>query len=369
MVLSNPQPGDAGDDDLRRLAGNCYLALRTGDGRYLTPPPTSDTLLRTGLAGLYSNLCARLGIQASHQHIVAGMQLAVVNMRRWQSLTDVLGLLKAEGIEPVLFKGGVLHARWPELRDMRAMADYDLIVPQAQVDRLRSILSAQGFETLPAASRLTQRLCKGWMVWKGSDLDYQNIDIHARVTEPPVCDSLTRSILATRERAEGIRIPDIEDCVCMIALHVVRSGMHRPLREYIDLLWYVDGMDDVAWQSLRKRAAIHQLVPALFLSLRQARFCLALDVLAPDRSASLVARTVDLEQDLSKLRLRLLDWLAAPGYPLRPIETRDRPAFRRSLILGAGTSSLWRVTAAFLLYGASRLLDRLSGSRQPAAAD
>ena len=151
----------------------------------------------------------------------------------------------------------------------------------------------------------------------------------------------------------------------MIALHVVRSGMHRPLREYIDLLWYVDGMDDVAWQSVRSRAARHHLLPGLFLSLRQARFCLALDDLAPERAAVLEERTRQLQRDLSKLRLRFLDWLAPADYPLRPIEARDRPAFRRSLILGAGTSSLWRVTAAFLLYGTSRLIDRLSGSKLP----
>jgi len=38
--------------------------------------------------------------------------------------------------------------------------------------------------------------------------------------------------------------------------------------------------------------------------------------------------------------------------------------FRRSLILGAGTGSTWRVAAAFLLYGASRLGDAVAGAPQ-----
>ena len=355
--MTCPHGVDTADDAVRQLAGRCYIALRTSNAGVLSPAPTSEILVRSELAGLYANLCAKLGVKASPHHIVAGMQLSVVNLRRWQSLRGLLASLKAEGIEPVLFKGGVLHARWPELRDLRAMADYDLIVPQAQVGRLRSILAAQGFETLPAASRLTQRLCKGWMVWKGSGVDHQNLDIHARVTEPPVCDSLTRSILATRQRAEGIRVPDVEDCVCMIALHIVRSGMARPLREYIDLLWYVDGLDEDAWQRIRGRAQEHALLPALFLSLRQAVYCLDLERLDPPRAAALTARVLALQAELGALRLRALDWLAPPDYPLHPIESRNRPLFRRSLILGTGTSSTWRVAAAFLLYGAARAVD------------
>ena len=53
----------------------------------------------------------------------------------------------------------------------------------------------------------------------------------------------------------------------------------------------------------------------------------------------------------------MIDWLAPPDYPLHPVTSRDRPMFRRSLILGTGTSSAWRVAAAFMLYGASRLGD------------
>ena len=151
----------------------------------------------------------------------------------------------------------------------------------------------------------------------------------------------------------------------MIALHVVRSGMHRPLREYIDLLWYVDELGDAGWQSLRAGAKRHRLLPALFLSLRQARHCLALDELAPDRAASLGARIAQLESDVGSLRRRAIDWLAPPDYPLHPVTSRDRPMFRRSLILGTGTGSAWRVAAAFVLYGASRVGDGLSGAQKP----
>lgn len=334
--------------------------MRTGNSRYLAKPTSTEALSLGGLTGTYANLCLRFGLEVEREAALEGMRLAAANKRRWEALTTLLTALASEGVEPVLFKGGAMHARWPAMRDVRALFDYDLIVPQRQATKLRALLAAQGFETAATGSRLTQRLSKGWMVWKGSGLGYQNLDIHSRVTEPPVCSSLTRSILATRERADGIRVPDIEDCVCMIALHIVRSGMYRPLREYIDLLWYVDGMDASQWNSLCVRARRHHLIPALFLSLRQARFCLALEELAPQRAASLSTRIAELERTLGHTRRRMLDWLAPSAYPLDPIATRNRPLFRRSFILGAGTNSAWRVAAAFLLFGATRLGDQAS---------
>lgn len=356
------------DDDIRRFAGGCYLALRSGDPAHLPTQPSVDVLERSGLAGMHANLGLHLGVPADRDTMVRGMQLAAVNASRWNALANVLALLEADGIVPVLFKGGALHARWPLMRELRSLADYDLIVPQAQASALRAALARQGFESPPPGAWLTRRLSKGWMACRGSGHAYENLDLHARVTEPPVCSSLTRSILASDARASGIRVPDIEDCACMIALHVVRSGMHRPLREYIDLLWYVDGMDDAAWRSLRERAERHQLSPALFLSLRQARYCLALDALAPERATALATRIAELEAGIGPLRRRLLDWLAPGHYPLHPIEARNRPVFRRSIILGAGTGSTWRVFAAFLLYGAARLGDAVSGSKPPDTA-
>ena len=351
-------PHDIADDAIRRLAGACYLALRSGDGAHLPLQPPTDVLDRSGLAGMHANLCQHLGVDTDRVTLIRGMQLSAVNTSRWNALASLLGSLESgDGIAPVLFKGGALHARWPLMRELRAMADYDLIVPQHQAAGLREALARRGFTSESPGSWLTRRLAKGWMACKGSGNAYQNLDVHARVTEPPVCTSLTRDILDTNARASGVRVPNIEDCVCMIALHIVRSGMHRPLREYVDLLWYVDELDDAGWQSLRSRAGRHQLLPALFLSLRQARHCLALDELAPDRAASLAARIAQLESDVGSLRRRAIDWLAPPAYPLHPVASRDRPMFRRSLILGTGTSSAWRVAAAFLLYGASRLGD------------
>lgn len=355
-----------GDDAIRMLAGGCYLALRSSDATHLPLQPDADVLDRSGLAGMHANLCLQLGVATDRATLIRGMQLSAVNTSRWNALANLLASLESEdGIAPVLFKGGALHARWPQMRELRAMADYDLIVPQHQAAALRDALSRRGFASTSPGWWLTRRLAKGWMACKGSGNAYQNLDVHARVTEPPVCSSLTREILGSEQRSSGIRVPGIEDCVCMIALHIVRSGMHRPLREYIDLLWYVEELDDEDWDSLRARAKRHHLLPALFLSLRQAKHCLALDELAPDRAASLGARIAQLESDVGSLRRRAIDWLAPPDYPLHPVTSRDRPMFRRSLILGTGTGSAWRVAAAFVLYGASRVGDGLSGAQKP----
>ena len=353
------------EDAIRRLAGSCYLALREEDGRHLDPAPPMDVLDASGLSGMHANLCVRLGVSDNRtpDAVVRGLQLSATNAFRWERLTELLAALADEGLEPVLFKGGALHARWPFMRDLRAMDDYDLIIEQAHVTRLRAELARRGYWLLRTGSRLTQWLHKGSMACKGSGFQHQNLDIHARVTEPPVCTSLTRSILASTERASGVRVPDIEDCVCMIALHIVRSGMARPLCEYIDLLWYIDGMDEAQWVAVFRRARGHQLLPALFLALRQAVYCLALDTLAPERAQALAERIAALDASLCPLRRRAIDWLAPPNYPLRPIASHNRPAFRRSFILGTGTGSLWRVGAAFVTYGASRIADGLTPAR------
>ena len=120
-----------GDDAIRMLAGGCYLALRSSDATHLPLQPDADVLDRSGLAGMHANLCLQLGVATDRATLIRGMQLSAVNTSRWNALANLLASLESEdGIAPVLFKGGALHARWPQMRELRAMADYDLIVPQ-----------------------------------------------------------------------------------------------------------------------------------------------------------------------------------------------------------------------------------------------
>ncbi len=351
--------------EMRLLAGSCYLALRTGDPKFLRSITYNDALSTSELCGTFANLCSKHGITISHEAAIEGLQQTATNLHRWNSLIALVERLKEDGIEPVVFKGGAIHARWPELREFRALFDYDLIVPQNEVIQLRAWLAKDGFESAPTTSWATRRLSKGWMVWKGHGLNYQNLDIHARVTEAPVCSSLTTSILKSTCSSGEVRIPCIEDCVCMIALHIVRSGMYRPLREYIDLLWYTDEMNEIEWESLLAKAREHHLTPALYLALRQAHYCLALEELAPERADRLQARISKLRSAVDPCRRWLLEFLAPADYPLHPISSRNHPVFRRSMILGAGTSSLWRVATAFTMYGTSRFIDRISGLDSP----
>jgi len=334
--------------------------MASGDPAWLDAQPSADSMRRSGLGATWANLRARHGMQAPREAAMAGMQLSAGIARRWECLQDTVAAAREAGFSPVLFKGGAIHARWPETRETRPLSDYDLIVPQAQVAAFRAFLARCGFRSPIVGSRLTQRLSKGWMVWRGEGASYENLDIHARVTEPPVCASLTRTILATRETRDGIRVPDPHDSACMIALHVARSGMHRPLHEYLDLLRYVDGMAEADWHRLCARARDHQLRPALFAALRQALHCLALRELDPPRAAALETRIDALGRDIGALRRRALDRVAPPDHPLHPDPAQDRPLVRRSLVLWAATESSGRVMAAFVLYGGARLLDRFT---------
>ena len=371
-MTRTPSPivaASADDDGVRRLAGACYLAMASGDPAWLHALPSVDSMQRSGLGATWANLRARHGMQAPREAAMAGMHLSAGIARRWERLRETLASARTAGFSPVLFKGGAIHARWPETRETRPLSDYDLIVPQAEADAFRAFLARRGFRSPPMGSRLTRWLSKGWMVWRGEGPTYENLDIHARVTEPPMCTSLTRSILGSRESRDGLRIPDAHDSACMIALHVARSGMHRPLHEYLDLLRFVDGMADADWLALQERARRHHLRPALFAALRQALHCLALRELDPARAAALEARIDALGRRIGALRRHALDRIAAPDHPLHPAPAQDRPLVRRSLVFWAGTESSGRVMAAFVLYGGARLLDRFPGASTPAGED
>ena len=137
------------DEATRRIAGGCYLALRTGDRRHLSIAAEAAALECSGLAGMRANLCIRHGIDVTRHDAIQGLQLSATNKFRWEATRQLLETLAVDGIEPVLFKGGALHVRWPEMRDVRAMFDYDLIVPQDEVERLRTLLSSKDSNPLP----------------------------------------------------------------------------------------------------------------------------------------------------------------------------------------------------------------------------
>ncbi len=345
--------------DVFRLVGGCFLALRDGTSVQLPENVPPAVLEASGLAAMYGALCARFGLNADSECIAAGMMLRATNEKRWSGLQQILGSLREVGINPVVFKGGALVARWPGLLATRPMDDFDLLVPQAQLRSLRRFLIGDGFREDNEHTPISHWLSKGALVWRGEGIAHQNLDIHSRVTESPACRSLTRSMLDTDQSAEGVRVPDIEDSICMIALHVVRSGMARPLKEYIDLLWYIHGMDDAQWRSTVACAKRHSLDPALYIVLRQAIHCSAMPDLDPQLALVLRDRLDKLESRLSRWRRAGIDRLAPADRPLSPNLRFKHPLLRRSVVMFVGISSPWRVTAAFFSYGLSRLADRV----------
>lgn len=61
-------------------------------------------------------------------------------------LTQVLGALAEEGVEPILFKGTALAYSLYSEASQRIRSDTDLIVPSEAVEKVRLVLESQGFE-------------------------------------------------------------------------------------------------------------------------------------------------------------------------------------------------------------------------------
>lgn len=238
------------------------------------------------------------------------------------------------------------------------MADLDIIVRAPELEKTLGFMRDQGYKGLIGTGRFGHRLSKGWAMVLGTGFERQNIDLHTRVTEPPVCTSLSKSILESNEMANGFRIPDVYDCISMISLHVVRSGMVRPVYEYLDLLWYVCQLDNLQWQRCLERARLHRLLPALYLSLRQAIWLtMTRDYRQHQECEQLLNRMNELERRVGRTRKRIIALMAPEHLPLKPNPKLMPPLVRRSIVMGTGIASVPRVAASFCLYGTARLLD------------
>jgi len=342
----------------RSLIARVFFAQVRGDVDCLLPPPNQALLRKLNLSAYW------IGMLIRHERPVElklkGPYIAsrLISQHRWDRLEKLVGKLGALDIRPVMFKGGALIARYPEFLGMRPMADLDIIVRGSDLAKTHGFMRSQGYKDLIGAGRFGNRLSKGWAMVLGTGFEHQNIDLHTRVTEPPVCTSLSKSILESNEMANGFRIPDIYDCISMISLHVVRSGMVRPIYEYLDLLWYVCQLDDVQWQRCLERAGFHRLVPALYLSLRQAVWLtMAQDYPQHQEYEQLQNRINELEKRVGRTRKRMIALIAPEHLPLKPNPKLMPPLVRRSIVMGTGIASVPRVAASFCLYGTARLLD------------
>jgi len=134
----------------------------------------ANTLKTHRLGPLLHWQCKQYGIAppAPIRRLLAGLYAREKPLSKAQSeaLTVIAQALEAEGIEPVILKGGALaHTVYPEPA-LRPMEDLDILVAPERLEQARQALSRQGFQA-PAPVNRYQRLSHQLPIAQGKQDD------------------------------------------------------------------------------------------------------------------------------------------------------------------------------------------------------
>jgi hypothetical protein len=233
-------------------------------------------LLHVRLAPVAAALPARLtdALQAEYrQHALWGVALAA-------AAGQVLETLTAAGIEPAVLKGMAMGEVLYHNLALRPTADLDLLVPHADVSKVKAALLALGFEGQGLAAEERPHLA-GEVALRASLLAGElrfGVDVHWRLAQHPAVmfhlaaeDWLPRSVPA---RIAGVRVRVLcpEDALLHAAIHLFWHHLgtwHLGWLSDVDLLLRTHGAA-WNWTALAARAqALRALLP-LQASLRLA---------------------------------------------------------------------------------------------------
>ena len=198
--------------------GNLLAVVLAGAWRHSPPPPqlswydldeVAPLLIDSGAGALgwwrvrHSDLSKRPAAQALRQAYRQNAILGTLHERRIQ---EVIALLHAAGVVPVLIKGWAIARLYPE-RALRVSGDIDLLVRPSQLTRVRRALERQP-DLLPDVGAWHEELDRfSEQAWGG---------LYAR--------------------AETVRLGEIdvhvlgpEDHLALLCMHYLRHGAWRPI--------------------------------------------------------------------------------------------------------------------------------------------
>jgi len=289
-------------------------------------------LLHVRLAPVAAALPAQLSdaLQAEYrQHALWGVALAA-------AAAQVLETLTAAGIEPVVLKGMALGEVLYHNLALRPTTDLDLLVPHADVSKVKAALLALGFEDQGLAAEEQPHLA-GEVALRASLLAGElrfGVDVHWRLAQHPAVmthlaaeDWLPRSVPAVIAGVKA-RVLCPEDALLHAAIHLFWHHMgtwHLGWLSDVDLLLrtHAAAWD---WSALIARAqALAALLP-LQASVRlahtwfdtplpaAARAALTAATPAPEEAAAFGDLDQQRRNSLRSVRGRLQ---ALPGHPSR----------------------------------------------------
>ena len=251
--------------------------------------------------------------------------------RKHQELERLLGLLRAERLEPVVLKGPALCRSVYQNPVERRFSDFDLLFPVEQVDRAIEVVSAAGYafpfspEKLAGYRQLHFHLLLRQPRFFRAEVHWGLSKSHSPFQLDPEA-FLRRAVATTSSQGTPMRIP----CAEHLLLHVVHENMRDSFGRFgriVDLDRILASAPGLDWDYTLAQARQGGLESLLALCLELGRELLGSPVpsevlarLRPGAATRLHLRLMQPAPSLLRRRLRevgaagsLQLWLAAGG--------------------------------------------------------
>jgi len=205
---------------------------------------------------------------------------------RTSTLREVAFIRRAlveKRIPLVLLKGAAYIASDCKAGLGRLMSDVDIMVPRSRLVEAERCLLAHGWMS-SKLDAYDQRYYRDWMhelppmhhLERGSSLDVHHTILPPTGAIHPDVDALWAGA-RSEGLADGVAVLCPEDMVLHSAAHLFHEGeFEHGLRDLVDLdgLLREFGVDESFWESLLRRAALHEIEWPLYYALRYCQWLL-----------------------------------------------------------------------------------------------
>jgi hypothetical protein len=362
---------------------------------------TTETLAHelaepTGVAPEWSELEWRIACAVASMHGVSPLLAGTVRweaapdwrefledqkahtLARHRRIQDLLRLIdesaRIEGVAVVGLKGAELHARGLYLPGERPMADIDLLVQSADLERTSRMLQSLGFPETYSSSRHRVFVPRDATTSGGLGEHADNhlkIELHERIAEPLPIDitDITDWVFPAQPRTGLNGYPSKGALMSHLLLHAAGAMTCRALRllHLHDIALLSRSMTDEDWDAIVKHCAGSQrhrwALPPLQLTARYytraipTRVLVALAAGFPRLSGAITRRQTLTDVSLSRLRIDAfpgIQWSRSASEMARYVMSRVHPSRetlelrKKALQLQSATStSRWHHLSQF----------------------
>jgi len=313
-----------------------------------TRPPDSPldagVVRRLGIAPLlYRALHAARDDRAA-RFVVEYRHTATVNLIRLTQSARVRDALEAQGITPILIKGGAFLLRFcSDTLGVRPMSDLDVLVAPERYEAARAVMLDCGFQPAPGTTSFAAPLKHAVSFVSTAGPTPLDIDLHRDVAQWPVAAGLAPRMVADHERIQSWRIPRLADAFCLTALHRARHGFGWSALDLVEIKRTAQALTDDEWLEVVDRSARLRFAGAVWVSYRQAVWWLGAE--PPDE-----ARLAQIAERIGSATRHLLERMAPPEEALEPDARWRRPLIRNFVVGPCAMTTPARAIAGAALF-------------------